>query len=245
MCYHWHIFTVSLPRSGHYLIFHQQPKRTQSWWQAASFPLSSRIWSTVSLSPVRLPRVLFFSLVPCTSNGQFTGLFHYLLLELCVWYALVRALFFSFVWIFVFLFFVISEALSFYMDHRRKGAANAPLRQSSAALSCGALGTTLPLLTQYKPTGVVVRWAWCLPWQSLWPSSHVKLLRLPRRRLCPRGWLSMGTGLRIIQNLYKNHQSLLCFFFLSFKFVFIGERFVISYLRTISLLDYMLNIQTL
>ncbi|GAB1299121.1 N-alpha-acetyltransferase 16, NatA auxiliary subunit [Apodemus speciosus] len=50
----------------------------------------------------------------------------------------------------------VERSLSFYMDHRKKGAANAPLRQSSAALSCGALGTTLPLLTQYKTTGVVV-----------------------------------------------------------------------------------------
>lgn len=160
MCCHWHIFTVSRPWSGHYLTFHQQPKRTQSWWQ----PLSPKCQDLVHSQPLSSSssQDVFSRSAPCSWNGQATGWFYYLLLELCVWYALVRALFFSFVWIFVFLFFVISEALSFYMDHRRKGAANAPLRQSSAALSCGALGTTLPLLTQYKTTGVVVRWAWCL-----------------------------------------------------------------------------------
>lgn len=54
------VYSVSLPWSAHYLIFHRQPRRTQSWWQPL-FPLSVRIWSTVSLSPVRLPRMLVFT----------------------------------------------------------------------------------------------------------------------------------------------------------------------------------------
>lgn len=94
----------------------------------------------------------------------FAGLLYYLLLGLCVM-CLSKGTFLFLCVNFVFLFFVISEALSFQMDNRRKRATKARLRQSSAALSWGLnRHPPAPMLTQYKATGGVVRWACCLHW---------------------------------------------------------------------------------
>lgn len=140
-------------------------------------PLCVRICSVVSLSPVCLPRVCV--LTSCASVPN-VGLACRLMLRLArIMCAMcLRKGDFSFpcVWIFVFLFFVISEALSFQMDHGRKRATMHPRGR--------------PQQPSARGHSAAPSWAGAVRWAcGLHPGSHfgllphVKVVKLPKGRL--------------------------------------------------------------
>lgn len=191
------MFRLSAPQSGRHLVFIPSLEGHTNWWPPLS-PLRQDPL-IVGLSPVCLPTLFVLAFSTCTAICDwFAGWFYYLLLGSCVWLCLSEGpfLFLCVNFCFPVLCHLWSTLLPNGQQEEKSHTCTPEAVLSSPQL--GSLGTTVPMLTQYKTTGVVVRWAW-----SLHSGSHFGLFPMwnlwgdPEERRTLRGWLSTGTGTRI------------------------------------------------
>lgn len=119
-----------------------------SWWPSL-FPLCQDLLSSQPLSSLSsqdmCSHIQYFVQQSVTDLQVY---FYYLLLGWCVWCALVRGLFFSFVWI---LFPVLCHLWSTLLPNGQQEEKSHKCTPEAVLSSpqLGSIGTTVPMLTQY------------------------------------------------------------------------------------------------
>lgn len=151
-----------------------------SWWPPLS-PLSQDLLSSQPLSSLSsqdiCSHIQYFVQQSVTDLQAY---FYYSLLGWCVWCALVRGLFFSFVWI---LFSCSLSSLKHSPSKWTTGGKEPQMhpwgspQQPSVGLNRHHCSHADAVLNRRHHSQVSLKSAL---WQSLWPFSHMKFLRLPK-----------------------------------------------------------------